>query len=162
MSDSYTTLWPIARQAPLSMGFSRQEHWNRLPCPPPGDLPDPGIEPLSLMSPALAGGLFTTSTTCYTLHTNSFSVPSSSKLPLVPQLPTFSVSQPCLYFSRGDPSAPFLLQNSGHDALLHSAGVMVEQWRSQDASNESPPSTLRPQQGALLALGKQSGLNQGD
>jgi len=43
------------------MGFSRQEYWSGLPCPPLGDLPDPGIEPLSLMSPALAGGFFTTS-----------------------------------------------------------------------------------------------------
>ena len=38
------------------MGFSRQEYWIRLPCPPPGDLPDPGTEPTSLVSPALAGG----------------------------------------------------------------------------------------------------------
>ena len=45
------------------MGFSRQEYWSRLPFPPPGDLLDPGIEPESLASPALAGGLFTTSTT---------------------------------------------------------------------------------------------------
>ena len=57
----FATLWTIACQAPLSMGFSRQEYWSALPCPPPGDLPDPGIEPLSLTSPALAGGLFTTS-----------------------------------------------------------------------------------------------------
>ena len=40
-------------------GFSREEYWNGLPFPPPGDLPDPGIEPVSLMSPALAGGFFT-------------------------------------------------------------------------------------------------------
>ena len=53
----------IAHQASLSMGFSRQEYWCGLPCPPPGDLPHPGIEPLSLVSPALAGGFFTTSTT---------------------------------------------------------------------------------------------------
>ena len=52
------TLWAAACQAPLSMGFSRQEHWSVLPCLPPGDLPDPGTEPMSL--PALAGGLFTT------------------------------------------------------------------------------------------------------
>ena len=51
-------------QAPLSVGFSRQEYWSGLPCPPPGDLPDPGIEPMSLMLPAMAGGFFTTSTTC--------------------------------------------------------------------------------------------------
>ena len=53
----------LAHQAPLSMGFSRQEYWSGLPCPPAGDLPDPGIEPASLMSPALAGGFFITSTT---------------------------------------------------------------------------------------------------
>ena len=50
-------------QAPLSMGFSRQEHWSGLPCPSPGDLPDPGIEPESLRSPASAGRVFTTSAT---------------------------------------------------------------------------------------------------
>ena len=48
-------------QAPLSMGFSREEYWSELPCPPPGDLPNPGTEPASLTSPALAGGFFTTS-----------------------------------------------------------------------------------------------------
>ena len=41
----FATLWTVASQAPLSMGFSRQQHWNWLLCPPPGDLPDPGIEP---------------------------------------------------------------------------------------------------------------------
>ena len=45
------------------MGFSRQEHWSGLPCPPLGDLPDPGIKPMSLMFPALAGGFLTTSAT---------------------------------------------------------------------------------------------------
>ena len=49
----------VAHQAPLSMGFSREEYWNGLPCPSLGDLPNPGIEPTSLMSPALAGGFFT-------------------------------------------------------------------------------------------------------
>ena len=44
-------------------GFSRQEYWSGLPCPPPGDLLNPGIKPMSLMSPALADGFFTTSTT---------------------------------------------------------------------------------------------------
>ena len=53
------TLWTIARQAPLSMGFSRQEYWSGLPCPP-GDLLNPGIEPASLTTPALAGGFFST------------------------------------------------------------------------------------------------------
>ena len=57
------TLWTIACQNPLSMGFFRQEYWSGSPCPPPGDLPDPGIEHKSLMSPALAGRFFTTSAT---------------------------------------------------------------------------------------------------
>ena len=48
--------------APLPVGFSRQEYWSGLPCPPPRDLPDPRIKPVSLTSPALAGGFFTTST----------------------------------------------------------------------------------------------------
>ena len=59
----FATLWTVLHQAPLSMGFSRQEYWHRLPCPPPGDLTDPGIEAASLMSPALGGGFFTTSAT---------------------------------------------------------------------------------------------------
>ena len=50
-------------QAPLAMGFSRQEYWSGLPCPPPGDLPNPGIELMSLMSPALVVWFFTTSVT---------------------------------------------------------------------------------------------------
>ena len=52
------TLWTVAHQAPLSMGFSRQEYWSGWPCPPPGDLSDPGMEPRSLGSPALAGVFF--------------------------------------------------------------------------------------------------------
>ena len=50
----------VAHQASLSMGFPRQEYWSGLPFPPPGDLPDPGIEPASLVSPALAGGFVMT------------------------------------------------------------------------------------------------------
>ena len=46
----FATLWTAAHEAPLSMGFSRQEYWSWLPCPPPGDLPDPGIEPKSYFS----------------------------------------------------------------------------------------------------------------
>ena len=60
----FETPWTVAHQAPLSMGFSMQEYWSGLPCPPPGDLPNPGIEPTSLMSPALAGEFFITSATC--------------------------------------------------------------------------------------------------
>ena len=59
----FATLWTIAHQVPLSMGFSRQKYQSGLPCPSLGDLPDPGIEPASLTSPALAGRFFTTSAT---------------------------------------------------------------------------------------------------
>ena len=62
MSDSATP-WTVACQAPLSMGFSRQEYWSGLPFPSSRYLPDLGIEPGSVMSPELAGGFFTTSTT---------------------------------------------------------------------------------------------------
>ena len=55
----FATPWTVARQAPLSMEFSRQEYWSGLPCPPPGDLPHPGIKPKSPASPALTGGFFT-------------------------------------------------------------------------------------------------------
>ena len=66
------TLWIVAHQAPLSMGFSKQEYWSQLPCPSPGDLPDPGTELSSLTSSALAGGFFTTSTTWEAHPTNAF------------------------------------------------------------------------------------------
>ena len=59
----FVTLRTAACQAPLSTGFSSQEYWSGLPFPAPGDLPDPGIEPASLVSPALAGRIFTTSAT---------------------------------------------------------------------------------------------------
>ena len=52
----FATLWSVACQAPLCMGFSRQEYWNGLLCPPPGDLPKPGIEPMSPVSPELQVG----------------------------------------------------------------------------------------------------------
>ena len=57
MSESFVTLWTVAHQAPLSMGFPRQEYWSELPFLSPGDLPNPGTEP---SSPALAGRFFTT------------------------------------------------------------------------------------------------------
>ena len=74
----FVILWTVAHQAPLSMGFSRQEYWSGLPFPPPGHFPDPGIQSWALEFPALAGGFFTTSATwdresevvqsCPTLH----------------------------------------------------------------------------------------------
>ena len=60
MSGFFATPWTVACQAPLSVGFFRQEYWSGLPFPPPGDLPNPGIKPESLVSLALAAGFFTT------------------------------------------------------------------------------------------------------
>ena len=57
------TLWTVDLQAPLSVGFSRQEYWSGLPYHPSGDLPNPRMKSTSLTSPALAGRFFTTSTT---------------------------------------------------------------------------------------------------
>lgn len=68
-----------ACQVPLSMGLSQQEYGSRVPFPAPGDLPDPGIEPSSLRSPALAGRFFTTSTTV-TREAPVFWTPSSSQI----------------------------------------------------------------------------------
>ena len=56
----FATPWTVACQAPLSMGFSRQEYWSGLPFSPPGDLPNPGIKPTPCVSPALVGRFFTT------------------------------------------------------------------------------------------------------
>ena len=69
----FETLWTEAHEAPLFTGFSRQKYWNGLPCPPPRDLPDPGIEPVFLMFPALAGGFFTTSTQLVPFYVNLLS-----------------------------------------------------------------------------------------
>ena len=59
----FAALWTITHQASLSMGFSMQEYWSGLPCPPPEDRPDPEIKPTSLRCPTLAGTFFPTSAT---------------------------------------------------------------------------------------------------
>ena len=61
--SNFVSPWTAAWQAPLSMGFSKQEYWSGLPHPPPRELPDPGFQPASLVSLALAGRFFTTGTT---------------------------------------------------------------------------------------------------
>ena len=63
MFDFFATPWTVASRATLPIGFPRQGYCSELPFPSPGDLPDPGIEPGSLRSPALAGGLFTINAT---------------------------------------------------------------------------------------------------
>ena len=83
MSDwLFATPQTVAHQAPLSMGFSRQEYWSGLPCPPPGDLPDPRMEPVSLMSPASAGRFITTSATrLYSKHSAAAAAKSLQSCP---------------------------------------------------------------------------------
>ena len=61
----FVTPWTVAYQAPLSMEFSRQEHWSGWPVPSQGDLSDPGIEPVSLVCPTMAGEFFTTAPRSY-------------------------------------------------------------------------------------------------
>ena len=68
----FVTPWTVAYQAPLSVGFSREEYWSGLPFPSPGDLPNPETEPMSLISSALAGRFFTTSATWETLDITAF------------------------------------------------------------------------------------------
>ena len=75
----FATLWTGGGcQAPLYVGFCRQEYWGGLPCPPPGDLPGPGIKPASLKSPALTGEFFTATSTWEALHLD-FTLPCASK-----------------------------------------------------------------------------------
>ena len=73
LSHSVTSAFynPVDYQAPLSVQFSRQEYWSGLPFPPPGDLPHPGTEPMSLMSPALAGRFFTAEPPGKRVHTHT-------------------------------------------------------------------------------------------
>ena len=71
----YVTLWTVACQAPLSMGFFRQEYWSGLPFPPPGDLPSAGIKPTSLASPALQVDFFAAEPTGKPMHKH-YSLPA--------------------------------------------------------------------------------------
>ena len=75
VSDSFATPWTVALQAPLFMGFPRQEYWSVLPCPPLGDLPEPGIQPASPVSLALAGGFFTIRATREVVYSLVYSFP---------------------------------------------------------------------------------------
>ena len=87
------TLWTIVRQAPLSVGFSKHEYWSGLPCPSPGDLPNPGIKLASLMSPALPGRFFTISATWEAL--SLLFPPPTSHLHVLPHSPGWRIISVC-------------------------------------------------------------------
>ena len=91
---------PMVCQAPLSIRFLRQEYWNGLPCSPPGDLPNPGIEPASLMSPALAGGFFATSATWEILYFTYGNILVSMLFSqVIPPSPSLTVSESLFFMS---------------------------------------------------------------
>ena len=84
----FVVLWTVACQAPLSMGFSGHKYWSGLPCPSLGDLPNPEIELISLVSPALAGEFFTASTSVETLN-----LPPGTTMPLLGIYPEKTITQ---------------------------------------------------------------------
>ena len=97
----------LACQATLSMGFSRQEYWSGLPCPPPGDLPDAGIESGSLVSPALAGGFFTTSATWEAPKITTVVLSASGCFSFLPEMPALRADLSLLREEAHSPSVLF-------------------------------------------------------
>ena len=91
----FVTPWTVVCQAPSSMGFPRQEYWSRLPFSPPGDLPDPGIEPTSLPSPVSSDGFFTTSATWEPKSWHVGSSPSLSWSEVAQSCPTLCDPMGC-------------------------------------------------------------------
>ena len=142
VTQLYPTLcdhWTVACQAPLSMGFSRQEHWSRLPCPSPGDLPNLGIEPTS---PVLAGGFFIHWAIGKHLANSCGLIAKSCPTlcdPMDCSLPGFSVqgtSQArtpewvAIFFSRG--SSPL----RDHTWVSYIAGKFFTNWDTREAQTQ--------------------------
>ena len=100
-SNSFATPWTSVHQAPLSMGFSRQESWRGLPFPSPGDLPDPGVEPASLAPPVFH---------CATWEAPSFYTGDASKIPVVTTTTSPEIAQCSLRGQNGIGGEP-LTQN---------------------------------------------------
>ena len=130
----------VARQVPLSMGFSRQEYWSGLPCPPPGDLPDPGIEAAPLMSPALTGRFFTTSTTgkpqwglsLPSVMRTSNSGTCSDLMPGAAHGKSHSFHDPVRVHSRwGLPLSPVPRLGYTQDSVRASVGSLVVKWQGR-------------------------------
>ena len=123
----FATLWTMALQAPLSMGFSRQEYWSGLLCSPPGDLPHQGMEPASLTSPTLEGRFFPTEppgklSDIKYIHSVVQPSPSSPGLVHLPQL-KFCPTKPELPITRlllapGDHTMTFYLYEFHYSECL--------------------------------------------
>ena len=105
--QAYSTPWPAARQAPLSVEFSRQEYWSGLSFPPPGDLPHPGIKPAS---PALAVGFFTPEPPQKSL--NSIGLPR--KFIRVFSIQCFEIPVSCLLLPSNSTPLPGKVSNTSH------------------------------------------------
>ena len=129
----FATWWTVAHQAPLSMWFSRQEHWSTLLWPPPRDLPDPGIKSLCLASPTLAGGFLTTSSTF--METLEIPLDCKEIKPVNPK-----GNQPWIFIGRTDAKAevPILWlpdaknQFIGKDPDARKDWRLEEKWMTED------------------------------
>ena len=159
----FATSWMVTHQTPLSMGFSRQENWSGLPFPLPEDLPDPGIEPTTLISPALAGGFFTTEPAQFSSVQFSRSVVSDSlwphesqhARPPCPQLPELTQThvhrvgdaiQPSHPLSSPSPPAPNPSQHQGLFQWVNSSHEVAKvlEFQLQHQSFQWTPRTDLP------------------
>ena len=144
MSNSF---WPhglLPARLPFPMGFSRQEYWSGLPCPPPGDLPDSGIESTSFTSPALAGWFFTTSAIWETQKkdTKAKGYEQRGLAHQRSQTGTFRVSQPSKEFTLPWEQPEWLKQadmsrfvHSGNHSGAATKGIgKVQEWSWEKAS----------------------------
>ena len=121
------TLWTVACQALLSMGFSRQEYWSGLPCSPPGDLPNPGIEPISLTSPALAGGFLTTSTTWTHSSVLAWRIPGTGEPGGLPSMGSHRVGHDPSDLAAAPPPPPHEKPKRLYSSVLFSVSSLGQQ-----------------------------------
>ena len=131
----FVTLWTIACQAPLSMGFSKQEYWSGLPGPAPGDLPNPGIESTSFKSPALAHGFFTTRSTWEDFLTMEHFFSEISHYPRVlrKSLAKYGMNSKFLYLASQAMDKPVCLSSF----IMHSFQIPHPDWTGHSSLNTS-------------------------
>ena len=136
------TPWTVAHQAPPSMGLSRQEQWGGLPCPPPGDLPDPGTDPVSLTRPALADGFFTTSATWEAPEGKPNGAPRKQNTSRQEGLKTFQQERSCQ-----NPSSKSRGTGDGVTLWLFTGALLFPQNRRPETTKPagtSVPETTKP------------------